>query len=121
MEALKWITNQPGWTKHISTELETKVTLALENPQDFVPFEIQKRKRKEALRKVRLLQAWYHDDPSFVDGSRGFPVISIDSLSNEWLADFLKNCQRDNRTNMLEYLQLNMEKNKIVPAQNAAE
>ena len=65
-------------------------------------------KFKEQKRKVVLLQAWYHDDPTYIDGSvpRRGPKIDISSLSNEWVDVFLQNCYRDGRIRMLEYLKL---------------
>lgn len=60
-------------------------------------------------KKVRMFQAWYHDDPTYIDGSvpRRGAVIDLSSLSNSWVDVFLENCYRDGRTQMLNYLKLN--------------
>lgn len=114
ISVLRWITREDGWNNNITKELEAKALLAIEKPDEIVPFEITKKQNNNNKRKLRYYHAWFHDDPSYVDGTRkGLPKpIGLDGLSNRWLKTFLDNIERDNRTNLLHHLEFK----KLLPA-----
>ena len=119
-KCIQWVISQPNWYSCLNEQVYFKVLEFSEREQ--MTNEKMWANLKKARVKKQMLLGWWHDDKTYIDNSNPKrEVVDVNSLSDAWLSEFLKNCQRDGRTNILNYLQLNMEKNKIVPSQNAAE
>ena len=100
-------------------ELAKKILINAVNNSDAVSLRAELEKEKS---KRQLLQAWYTDDPQYVDGSnpRYKKVSPADRLlvNDEWFKYFLENCENDGRTNMLNYLNMGDKKQRSAAKQN---
>ena len=113
---IQWVISQPKWYSCLNEQVYFRV-LEFSEREHMTTQKMWANLSKARVKKQMLL-GWWHDDPSYIDNSNpDREVVDINSLSNAWLTEFLDNCQRDGRTNILNYLQLNLEKNALVPAQ----
>ncbi len=94
---LNWLQRQDGWQSVLSDNLVDSVT----NYKD-----------KDAIiaryrHKLWFFKAWWHDDPTQIDGSRkGRIKLGIEQISNSWLNEFLEGCHKYDKTNMVNYLDM---------------
>ena len=100
-------------------EMAKKILIKAVNNSDAISLRAELEKEKS---KRQLLQAWYTDDPQYVDGSnpRYKKVSPADRLlvNDEWFKYFLENCENDGRTNMLNYLNMGDKKQRSAAKQN---
>ena len=114
---IQWVISQPKWYSCLNEKVYFKV-LEFSEREQMTTQKMWANLSKARVKKQMLL-GWWHDDPTYIDNSNPKrEMVDVNSLSDAWLTEFLKNCQRDGRTNILNYLQLNMEKNKTVPVMN---
>ena len=112
---IQWVMSQPKWYSCLNEQVYFRVLEFSEREQ--MTNEKMWANLKRSRVKKQMLLGWWHDDPTYVDNSNPKrEMVDVNSLSDAWLTEFLKNCQRDGRTNILNYLQLNLEKNEVVPA-----